>query len=155
MDLAALLLSSPGPKGFFENPAWLIGLPLLALGALGMLAVLSPIELRWPQLPESMPEPELVPQPEGHPTPLVYIQVGLILAVITLVEVVFYYIDMAQGALLAVLLVLSIAKFALVVLWFMHLRFDNRIFSILFSGGLALVIALFMVVLATLGSNLV
>jgi hypothetical protein len=37
----------------------------------------------------------------------------------------------------------------------MHLRFDNRLLSILFSGGLALVMALFIVVLATLGSNLV
>jgi caa(3)-type oxidase subunit IV len=153
LDAATVLLSS-GPKGFFENPAWLIGLPLLGLGVFGVLLAMSPIELRWPQFQDA-PEPELVPYPEGHPTPLVYVQVGFILAVITAVEVVAYYLDIARGALLVVLLTLSITKFALVVLWFMHLRFDSRLFSILFSGGLALVIALFIVVLATLGSNLV
>lgn len=154
LDAATVLLSS-GPKGFFEDPAWLIGLPLLGLGVFGVLLAMSPIELRWPQFPDAAPEPELLPYPDGHPTPLVYVQIGLILAVITAVEVVAYYLDIARGALLAVLLTLSIAKFVLVVLWFMHLRFDSRLFSILFSGGLVLVIALFMVVLATLGSNLV
>ena len=33
---------------------------------------------------------------------------------------------------------LSLLKFILVVLWFMHLRFDNRIFSTAFLAGLAL-----------------
>jgi cytochrome c oxidase subunit 4 len=152
---AATVFLAPGPKGFFENAAWLIGLPLLALGAIGLLVALSPIELRWPQPQPAAPEPELVEPEEGHPTPAVYLQVGLVLAVITLVEVIAYYVDIAQGALLGILLSLSLAKFALVVLWFMHLRFDNRLLSILFSGGLALVMALFIVVLATLGSNLV
>jgi len=54
-----------------------------------------------------------------------------------------------------VLLALSAMKFVLVALWFMHLRFDTRLFSILFGGGLALIVALIMVVLATLGSNLI
>jgi hypothetical protein len=36
----------------------------------------------------------------------------------------------------------------------MHLRFDNRLFSTLFTGGLMLVAAIFIVVLATLGASL-
>ena len=66
-----------------------------------------------------------------------------------------YYVDIAQGLLLGLLLVLSAMKFVLVMLWFMHLRFDSPLFSTLFTGGLLLAVALFMVVLATLGSSLV
>ena len=37
-----------------------------------------------------------------------------------------------------VLLVLSAAKFALVVMFFMHLKFDSNVFSGVFLAGLAL-----------------
>jgi caa(3)-type oxidase subunit IV len=155
LTLAIWLLETPGPKGVFENPAYLLGLPLLALGAAGVLLALSPIDVRWPQpSPPSEPE-EILPPPEGHPTAEVYIRVGLILAVVTAIEVAVYYIEALQGALLAILLVLSAGKFALVALWFMHLRFDSRLLSIFFVGGLLLVGSLLMVVLATLGASLV
>jgi caa(3)-type oxidase subunit IV len=156
LTLATWLLATPGPKGVFENPAYLLGLPLLALGALGVLVALSPVEIRWPQ-PQQGPQEveELLPPPEGHPTAEVYVRVGLILAVVTAIEVAVYYIEALSGALLAILLVLSAGKFALVALWFMHLRFDSRLLSIFFMGGLALVAALFIVVLASLGASLV
>jgi hypothetical protein len=32
-----------GAKGFFEDPAYLIGIPLVALGAIGLLFVILPI----------------------------------------------------------------------------------------------------------------
>ena len=142
---------------FLENPAWVIGLPLLFLGAVGVLIAFTPFDrVRWPERqPASEPAAELVIPPEGHPTPAVYVQVGLFLAVITAIEVAFYYVDLAQGLLLGILLALSALKFVVVVLWFMHLRFDNRLLTILFSGGLTLVAALFVVVLATLGANLI
>ena len=58
---------------------------------------------------------------------------------VTAFEVAFYYIKEQVGqAFVPILLVLSAFKFAMVVLWFMHLRFDNRLFSILFIAGLAL-----------------
>ena len=40
--------------------------------------------------------------------------------------------------LVPILLVLSTIKFAMVVMWFMHLKFDNKLFSVLFIGGLVL-----------------
>ena len=165
LEAAAPLLAG-GAKGFFENPAYVLGVPLLILGAIGVLMVLLPIEIRWPERRETQPaeaevelaqgaEAELAPGAEGHPTPAVYVQVGLVLAVVTAVEVVAYYVDLAQGVLLGILLALSGMKFALVAMWFMHLRFDSRLFSVLFTGGLALAATLFVVVLATLGANLV
>lgn len=156
LALAALILAT-GVKGVFQSPSYLLGVPLLALGVLGVLLALSPIEIRWPQQQIGTPAPveELLPPPEGHPTAEVYVQVGVILGVLTALEVAVYYINALQGALLGILLVFSAAKFALVALWFMHLRFDNRLFSILFTGGLMLVAALFFVVLASLGASLV
>lgn len=155
LTLATWLLATPGPKGVFENPAYLLGLPLLALGALGVLLALSPIDIRWPQPQPPAEVEELLPAPEGHPTAEVYVRVGLILGVVTAIEVAVYYIEALGGVLLAILLVLSAGKFAMVALWFMHLRFDNRLLSMFFTGGLALVVTLFVVVLATLGASLV
>jgi hypothetical protein len=45
MKLLALVmpLLAGGAKGFLEDPAYLIGVPLLALGVVGLLVVLSPI----------------------------------------------------------------------------------------------------------------
>jgi cytochrome c oxidase subunit 4 len=92
---------------------------------------------------------------EHHPSALEYAQIGLILAVITAVEVGLYYIDMDHSLLVAILIMLSIAKFALVVLWFMHLKFDANIFSILFVSGMVLTFAVFIVVIAAQHGQLV
>jgi cytochrome c oxidase subunit 4 len=153
MSELAFLLAS-GAKGFFEKPEYLLGLPLLLLGVLGVLIVFSPVEVRWPQ-PPPPEELELHEPVEGHPSAAEYIRIGLILAVITAFEVMIYYVDMAQGALLIILLTLSAMKFVLVALWFMHLKFDSRIFSIAFTGAMVLVMALFAVVLTSLGSSLI
>ena len=91
----------------------------------------------------------------AHPGPAEYVKIGLTLATVTAVEVAVYYIDALEDVLVPILIVLSTLKFSLVVMWFMHLRFDSRLFSTLFVGGLILVAALFVVVLATLGGALV
>lgn len=157
--MSALLFTLPllvkDAKSLFEDSSILIAVPLLALGVFGVLFMLTPIQVRWPEPSEPEPEPELLPHPPGHPTATQYVQVGAALAILTMVEVTFFYLDLVQGITLAVLLSLTVLKFALVVLWFMHLRFDSPLFSYLFTGGLALAGALFIVVLATLGANLV
>ncbi|MGB2694032.1 MAG: cytochrome C oxidase subunit IV family protein [Dehalococcoidia bacterium] len=151
--LLAMIVLSSGLKGLLENSGFLIGLPLVALGALGALVALMPVEVRWG---ERVPVGQVAAEAyEGHPGPETYVKVGLILAVITAIEVAIYYTNLAQGALLGILLVLSALKFVMVVLWFMHLRFDNSLFSTLFTGGVILATGLFIVVLTTLGANLV
>jgi len=86
---------------------------------------------------------------EKHPGPLEYAQIGAILAVITAIEVAIYYIGLSQTLLVIALLVFSAAKFTLVVLWFMHLKFDHPLFSTMFIMGI------FVVALATVGGKLV
>ena len=74
--------------------------------------------------------------PAGHPNARRYVEIALILAVLTAIEVAVYYQPSLSKALIPILLTLSAIKFALVVLWYMHLKFDNRLFSMLFSLGL-------------------
>ena len=74
----------------------------------------------------------------GHPTALRYVQIALILSVLTLIEVCVYYQPELSRFLIPVLLGLSPMKFALVVLFYMHLKFDNRLFSALFTLGMTI-----------------
>lgn len=95
------------------------------------------------------------PHEKGHPGPAEYSKIGLILGVITAVEVALFYMDMAQWALVAILILLSATKFGFVVLWFMHLKFDSQLFSAPLVIGMAFAVALFAVLLASLGGGLV
>jgi cytochrome c oxidase subunit 4 len=73
-----------------------------------------------------------------HPGASTYVPVALVLAVITITEVAVYYIQWLHnvGLIIPVLLILSICKFVLVVGYFMHLKFDNRLFTYIFGFGL-------------------
>lgn len=73
-----------------------------------------------------------------HPTPARYVLIAVVLTAVTVVEVGVYYIDALRSAFLAIFLGLSAVKFALVAMFYMHLRFDSRLFSVLFFGGLVL-----------------
>jgi len=85
----------------------------------------------------------------AHPGPGQYVVIALILGAITAVEVVLFYIeDLAEWALTTSLIILSLGKFSLVVLYFMHLKFDNRLFSALFVSFLVVTIGAFIAVLA-------
>jgi cytochrome c oxidase subunit 4 len=91
------------------------------------------------------------PDERAHPGPRQYVIIAGVLAVITAIEVVLFYIDMPSGVLVAALLVLSLAKFALVVLWFMHLRFDSVLFRRLFLVGILLALSVYTLVLFMFG----
>lgn len=84
-----------------------------------------------------------------HPGVRVYLIVGLILFIVTAIEVALYYLEPTVGRAIAypLLLVLSASKFALVAMFYMHLRFDNRLFSGLFVFGLAVAASLLLALL--------
>jgi cytochrome c oxidase subunit 4 len=71
-----------------------------------------------------------------------YWTIGFILAALTGLEVAAYYMELGSFE-VPLLLILSAAKFAMVVGFFMHLKFDSRIFTGVFLAGL--VLAMFMV----------
>jgi len=82
-------------------------------------------------------------------TDMGYVQVAVALAIITGLEVWASYTDWLGPAFLPILLVLMIVKFFSVVLFFMHLRFDSKIFSALFYAGLFLAVGVYIVALFT------
>jgi cytochrome c oxidase subunit IV len=91
----------------------------------------------------------------AHPGPGEYVKIALILGVVTAIEVAAYYVKgLSDGVLSAALLVMMVVKFALVGLWFMHLRFDSKLFRRLFLVGIVLALAVYTVAMATLGLKL-
>jgi cytochrome c oxidase subunit 4 len=68
----------------------------------------------------------------------IYVQIAMLLAVITGVEIVAVYLPFAKWLLITALVVLSVVKFMFVIFYFMHLRWDKAFCTILFFIGLVL-----------------
>ncbi|HEX2273733.1 MAG TPA: cytochrome C oxidase subunit IV family protein [Acidimicrobiales bacterium] len=98
---------------------------------------------------EAQPDHDPTAPDHAHPSEWEYIKVALFLAVVTAAEVGIYYVEQLEDFLVPLLLVFAVIKFAMVALWFMHLRFDSRIFRRLFAIGLLLALFAYAVVLAT------
>jgi cytochrome c oxidase subunit IV len=84
-----------------------------------------------------------------HSRDALYVKVALALFVLTGMEVYSTYADWLGGAFLPILLTLMAVKFVLVVLFFMHLKFDAKIFGRLFWAGFFLAVAVYGTALAT------
>jgi cytochrome c oxidase subunit 4 len=67
-----------------------------------------------------------------------FVQIAMILAVITGVEIVLIYLPLAKWLIVTSLVALSLVKFLMVIFWFMHLKFDKAFCTILFFIGLVL-----------------
>ncbi|MGH8948293.1 MAG: cytochrome C oxidase subunit IV family protein [Acidimicrobiia bacterium] len=90
-----------------------------------------------------------------HPTPAQYWKIAVVLAVLTAIEVAIYYIhrDFDLGNFNTVLLIaLAALKFVIVIGWYMHLRFENRMLSRFFTAGFILAGALYTIILTALGA---
>ena len=84
----------------------------------------------------------------GHPTPLTYFKVAMTLSVITAIEVAIFYVEDLGKGIIPILTVLSIAKFAMVAMFYMHLKYESRLFSSFFVTGLILAALVVLAVLA-------
>jgi cytochrome c oxidase subunit IV len=80
-----------------------------------------------------------------------YVMVAFYLAVLTAIEVALSYVHVAAAPWLptVALLLLMVVKFVTVVLFFMHLRFDDKMFGRLFWSGLFLAVFVYVGVLTT------
>lgn len=81
-----------------------------------------------------------------HPSPRDYVRIAVILGVLTALEVSTYFVDFG-GIAVPLLIVLMTIKFVLVVSWFMHLRFDTKLYGRFLYGGLAGALVLYSVTL--------
>lgn len=75
-----------------------------------------------------------------HPTMKTFVNIGIVLAVITAIEFGIIYLEGMKGVVIGVLAVLSLVKFYLVVNYFMHLKFDKKVLSWVFAFGVVLAV---------------
>ena len=68
----------------------------------------------------------------------IYVQIAMLLAVITGIEIVCVYLPFAKWLVVTTLVILSTVKFMFVIFYFMHLRWDKLFCTILFFIGLIL-----------------
>jgi cytochrome c oxidase subunit IV len=83
----------------------------------------------------------------------IYVQIAMLLAVITGLELVTVYLPFTRWILFSVLAVLSTVKFMFVIFYFMHLRWDRVFCTILFFIGLVLAAGTMWALLQLFGSE--
>ena len=83
-----------------------------------------------------------------HHSDAFYVKIAIALAIITALEVALSYSDIGSLFLPALLILMTI-KFFMVVLFFMHLKFDSKWFSFFFYAGLGLAVGVYLAFLAT------
>ena len=90
---------------------------------------------------------------EHHPTWSTYWKVAVILTLITVVEVWLYYLPafVATPYFVPTLLVLSALKFAIVVMFYMHLKYDAPLYRALFTGPFLVAMATIIVLMFLFG----
>lgn len=86
----------------------------------------------------------------GHKPTSYYVKVALFLGVLTALETATYWVVEELGAFLVPsLLIMMAIKFVVVASLFMHLKWDNKIFSWMFYSGLILAVLVYAAFLAT------
>ena len=84
-----------------------------------------------------------------HPTPREYVNIAIMLAILTALEVSTYFVDFGRIA-IPLLIILMIIKFIMVASFFMHLKFDSKLFGRMLYGGLFLALGLYALTLIIL-----
>jgi cytochrome c oxidase subunit IV len=90
-----------------------------------------------------------------HASVRVYVRVALVLTLVTALEVGVIYIRQLSPIIVPLLLAMSVAKFALVVMFFMHLRYDPRSLTAVFVGPLLIATGLAVALMTLTGAFLV
>jgi cytochrome c oxidase subunit 4 len=90
-----------------------------------------------------------------HASVRTYVYVALVLTAITALEVGVIYIRFLTPIIVPLLLAMSLAKFVLVVMFFMHLRYDARPLTVVFVGPLVIALGLTVALMTLTGAFLV
>jgi cytochrome c oxidase subunit 4 len=96
-------------------------------------------------------EQHLLGEHGAHPTDAQYMLIALGLAGLTAIEVAISYIKGLGDAANPLLIILAATKFAVVVAFFMHLRFDSPMVRRFFVTGIILALIVYTIVFFTLG----
>lgn len=92
---------------------------------------------------------------QEHLTEAIYIKIAIILVAITTIEVAIYYVQWFHdsGTLVPALAVLSLAKFIIVISYYMHLKVDDRRYRYIFISGLVLAVSIVAALVALLRTH--
>jgi len=94
------------------------------------------------------------PMEQEQPRAVTFSVVFGILAIFTILEIVVGYLaTLPSGIKIAILVFLAVVKVALVLLYFMHLKFDSRIFALPFALGIVLAIPISLIVTLTMNQR--
>ena len=98
--------------------------------------------------PKTEDDAEVVDE-HDHPSDWAYVKIAAVLAVVTALEVSTYFSSVVDwgDALIPSLMFMMVLKFYLVATWFMHLKFDDPLFSKMFVGGLILAVGVYIATL--------
>lgn len=77
-----------------------------------------------------------------HPATSIYITVAVALIILTGLELTVFYVQLLQPVLVPLLIILAIAKFSLVAMFYMHLHYDSKVFTTFFVFPLLLAVTL-------------
>jgi cytochrome c oxidase subunit 4 len=91
------------------------------------------------------------PHEHSHPGAKEYLAIAVVLTVITAVEVAIFYIPQMKPVLVPSLLTLSALKFGLVAMFYMHLKFDHKLFSWLFVVPMGIAAAVIIALMKLFG----
>ncbi|MCE2421767.1 MAG: cytochrome C oxidase subunit IV family protein [Gemmatimonadetes bacterium] len=86
-----------------------------------------------------------------HASTRFYVAIAVILAVLTALEVMVFFIEALRPVLTPLLLIMMAAKFFLVAAFFMHLRFDGRLLNVVFAWGLVVATGITLALMAVFG----
>jgi len=84
----------------------------------------------------------------GHSTPKTYWLICVILCLVTFIEWWIFQVPSLRASaafMIPILSGLSIFKFVLVLGWYMHLRYDNKILTQVFTFSLGLAVLVFVI----------
>jgi len=87
----------------------------------------------------------------GHSSSTVYLIVGGFLVVLTAMEISVFYVHALRPVMVPVLIVLGLAKFALIAMFFMHLRYEKWMLNAMFLFPLTIATAAFIALLGLFG----
>ena len=91
------------------------------------------------------------PGEAAHPTPGLYTKIAVTLVILTALEVAVYYVESIRAYLVPILMVMMVVKFALVAMYYMHLKQDAKLFTGLFVFPILLAVGIIMALVALFG----
>jgi cytochrome c oxidase subunit IV len=108
---------------------------------------------QFPEYAGSSPDsPEGTIHTDGHThhgaSDATYIKIAFALMVLTGAEIAVSYLDLGKAQ-VPLLLIMMVVKFMTVILYFMHLKYDNVLFKRLFYTGVLLAMFVYIVALLT------